>query len=569
MHAHEKGGVRDLLEKAKQQPARWLLVALGVAFLLRLKLVLFAAALPVMAYWHYSNQAEEPADAEPEPCDEDADADLDPPWLPEEEMDGAGAHREGTDSDAPFGLEKEDGDPYEGSFWGAANTAEAPKRSTPWRNTSRSAPMGGSHTGSDNRGDDDDFGFTTPGLVPRAAVKDVPPPEPRASGAPWEAGDPLDLGSGLPGASGKGPGRGMGSERGGPFGGGDEADPLDGLGLGLGDDGGLHGPGLGADLGLGLAGDDMELFGASFGGGSKGRGKGKGKPKGGDKGGPRDPMAPREANPKQVFVANVGDLQEETIRTFFEDVGEVDRLKVLRNPDGGSKGVCFVTFRTEEQAQKALTLHGRLLEGKHLVVRLAHAGNKGGDKGGERGGKGGGPDRFQDRFSDRAGTPHEGLPDLGGSERFGPAFGHGDGDRDRGDRGGGFGKGGRGGRGAGGGRRGDRGEMDDLLEEALADSDGPIKPADFDFAARRFLAELRSRDRTDGTSRFQEALDMVLRYTASKDRLSVRKWPAYIFTLLQKFDSQLGEELRERDAERRREKGGGGHGAARERRPLD
>jgi len=288
------------------------------------------------------------------------------------------------------------------------------------------------------------------------------------------------------------------------------------------------------------------------------KGKGKGKGKGGDKGGFRDPLAPREPNPKQVFVANVGDLAEEDIRAFFEDVGEVDRLKVLRNPDGGSKGVCFVTFRTEEQAQRALGLHGTSLEGKSLVVRLAHGGNKGGDKGGEKGGKGGGPER--------PGGFHEGLPDLGGSERFGPAFG--DGERERGDRGPGFGKG-RGGKGAGGGRRMDRGEMDELLEEALADSDGPIKPGDFDFAARRFLQELRSRDRSDGTDRFQKALDMVLKYTSSKDRSSVRKWPAYIFTLLQKFDPNLWEELRERDAERRREKGGGGYGAARERRPLD
>ena len=36
----------------------------------------------------------------------------------------------------------------------------------------------------------------------------------------------------------------------------------------------------------------------------------------------------------------------------------------------------FVTFRTEEQAQKALTLHGRQFEGGSLVVRLAHGKNQ-------------------------------------------------------------------------------------------------------------------------------------------------------------------------------------------------
>ncbi|CAE8611605.1 unnamed protein product [Polarella glacialis] len=61
--------------------------------------------------------------------------------------------------------------------------------------------------------------------------------------------------------------------------------------------------------------------------------------------------------------------------------------------------------------------------------------------------------------------------DLGGSERFGAAFGFGGADRydNRGSsKGGGKSKGGRGG-------KGDRGEMDELLEEALADGDGPIR----------------------------------------------------------------------------------------------
>ena len=35
-----------------------------------------------------------------------------------------------------------------------------------------------------------------------------------------------------------------------------------------------------------------------------------------------------------------------------------------------------MTFRTEEQAQKALTLHGRQFEGGSLVVRLAHGKNQ-------------------------------------------------------------------------------------------------------------------------------------------------------------------------------------------------
>ncbi|CAK9051287.1 unnamed protein product [Durusdinium trenchii] len=77
-------------------------------------------------------------------------------------------------------------------------------------------------------------------------------------------------------------------------------------------------------------------------------------------------------------------------------------------------------------------------------------------------------------------------------------------------------------------------DVDEALEEApsakrrvISGHDGPLRMADFDFAARRFLGELRSRDRADGGARFSEAMDMVLKYTSTKDRSSVRKWTAY------------------------------------------
>ena len=35
--------------------------------------------------------------------------------------------------------------------------------------------------------------------------------------------------------------------------------------------------------------------------------------------------------------------------TSPSQAGDIERLKTLRNPDGSSKGVGFVTFRTEEQ----------------------------------------------------------------------------------------------------------------------------------------------------------------------------------------------------------------------------
>jgi len=525
----------DLLAKVESPAARWFLVAIGVIILLRLRLVLFAAALPLMAYWHYSNQQEDQTGSTgQDDADSGGQADSvpvtsmdrggDAPWPADDDDEDDALFRDDDPPKRNEGLGNEAGpDPYDQSFWGEGDSAGAPG-SAPWQ--SKPMPESG---GSSRPSGGNDFGS-----------------KPKPAMDSWDAGGDLDdddlfLGGG-PGGFGGGGGGGGGGSRNRPAGG--DLDDFGGFGgggpkktsdfdfdfLGGGNDMDL----LGSSLGGGMMGDD-DLFGGGFGGGGKGKGKGKGKK--GDKGERREPGAPREADPKQVFVANVGDLSEDEIRSFFEEVGDVERLKVLRNPDGSSKGVCFVTFASIDQAQKALGLHGSPLEGKNLVVRLAHGGNKGekGDKGGRKG-------------DDRG----DGPIDLGGSERFGSAFGGGD--RDRGGKGFGRGKG-------PGNRRNDRGEMDELLEEAMADGDGPLRVSDFDFAARRFLQELRNRDRSDDTQRFQEALEMVLKYTNSKDRSSVRKWPAYVFTLLQKFDSGLWEELRERDAERKREKGGGGFGS--------
>eukprot|EP00435_Cladocopium_sp_Y103_P069829 s532_g34.t1 len=276
-----------------------------------------------------------------------------------------------------------------------------------------------------------------------------------------------------------------------------------------------------ADFGLGLGPTDMD-FGDRR---ERDEGKGKGKGKSKDKG-----KEIREADPKQVFVANLGDAHEDDIRAFFEQAGDIERLKLLRNPDGSTKGVGFVTFRTEEQAQKALTFHNRPFEGGSIVVRLAHAGNKKGEKGEKGDGRG-------DRDRDGPGS----FPGFRDRDRD-------DDHRDRMDRrperSNGKGKG------RGKGSKG-TGDVDDALEDALSGHDGPLRLADFDFAARRFLGELRSRDRSDGGARFVEAMDMVLKYTSTKDRSSVRKWTAYVFTLLQKFDPALSEEIRERDQERR------------------
>jgi len=482
--------LRDLLAKLEEPTVRWALVAVGVVVLLQLRLILFAAALPVMAYWHYSNQSEVE--------------------QTEGEARGGGSRQAtnrqdddyGDEDDNDFAMSQEERDKR---LFGNNGNAGGPQTAN--RNGEETGdPYGSSFWSNEDK--QDEVGGGTRG-----------PPDRKAGGR-----DPLGLDDDF--------GLGGGGNRSFGAAGGGEDKQFDFLGdLGSGGGGGL-GPSDFDFLGGGGGMDSMDFMGG-FGG--KGKGKGKGKSDG-----------PREPNPKQVFVAGIADSGEDEVRMFFEDTGEVERLKVLRDPEGKSKGVCFVTFRTEEQAQAALGLHGSSFSGKNLTVRLAHGGNKG-----EKGvGKGGDRPMGGDRlFGGGSGGPRnfDGPVDLGGSERFGAAFGD-----DRGERG--FGKGGGKGKSGGKGKGERNSEMDGVLAEALEDSEGPVKVGDFDFAARRFLSELRSRDKIEGTQRFMEAMDMVIKYTSSKERSSVRKWPAYVFTLLQRFDPTLYEELRERDAERRREK---------------
>lgn len=81
------------------------------------------------------------------------------------------------------------------------------------------------------------------------------------------------------------------------------------------------------------------------------------------------------ADPKQCFVAGIKDSDEESIKSFFEDFSprcSVEYIKVLKNEDGQSKGVCFITFCTEKGAQKALEANGTEFHGGKLSVRPAH-----------------------------------------------------------------------------------------------------------------------------------------------------------------------------------------------------
>jgi len=103
------------------------------------------------------------------------------------------------------------------------------------------------------------------------------------------------------------------------------------------------------------------------------------------------------------------------------------------------------------------------------------------------------------------------------------------------------------------GRRDDamwRREIERRIDVFLARNTTPLLKRDFDFRVRRFLHEFCLHS---SVTRVSEALSMVEKSTAGKGRGDVRSWPAYLATLLRRFDPKLYESLADRDKRSRLE----------------
>lgn len=78
-------------------------------------------------------------------------------------------------------------------------------------------------------------------------------------------------------------------------------------------------------------------------------------------------------------------VNNDSLRELFAQYGEiVDAVVITDRMSGRSKGFGFVTFASEESAQKALEMDGREIEGRKIVVNVAKPRE---DRGG--GGRGG------------------------------------------------------------------------------------------------------------------------------------------------------------------------------------
>ena len=95
----------------------------------------------------------------------------------------------------------------------------------------------------------------------------------------------------------------------------------------------------------------------------------------------------------KLYVGNFPfSVDEAQLRELFSDYGEISELAMITDRETGrSKGFAFITFATQQAAEKALELDGKDLGGRKLRVNIAQEReSKGGGGRGGRGGRGGG-----------------------------------------------------------------------------------------------------------------------------------------------------------------------------------
>ena len=102
----------------------------------------------------------------------------------------------------------------------------------------------------------------------------------------------------------------------------------------------------------------------------------------------------------RLFIGGLSwDTDENGLRAAFDRFGELDDVKVITDRETGrSRGFGFVTFASENDAQKAIAeMNGTVLDGRTLNVNEAQerqrSGGGGGGGGGGYGGGGGGGGR--------------------------------------------------------------------------------------------------------------------------------------------------------------------------------
>ncbi|OGK15732.1 RNA-binding protein [Candidatus Roizmanbacteria bacterium RIFCSPHIGHO2_01_FULL_39_12c] len=94
----------------------------------------------------------------------------------------------------------------------------------------------------------------------------------------------------------------------------------------------------------------------------------------------------------KLFVGSLPwSINNDSLKALFEQYGEITEAVVIMDRNSGrSKGFGFVTFAKAEDAQKALEMNGKDVEGRSIVVNTAKPREeRSGGGGGFRSGGGG------------------------------------------------------------------------------------------------------------------------------------------------------------------------------------
>ena len=94
----------------------------------------------------------------------------------------------------------------------------------------------------------------------------------------------------------------------------------------------------------------------------------------------------------KLYVGNFPySVDEAQLRKLFSEYGDISELAMIMDRETGRpKGFAFITFATQQAAEKALDLNGRDLGGRPLKVNVAMDRERSGGGGGRPGGGGGG-----------------------------------------------------------------------------------------------------------------------------------------------------------------------------------
>ncbi|HEX7017895.1 MAG TPA: RNA-binding protein [Patescibacteria group bacterium] len=121
-----------------------------------------------------------------------------------------------------------------------------------------------------------------------------------------------------------------------------------------------------------------------------------------------------QTNPKKLFVGNLPwSVGEDQLRDLFAEFGDlVDVKLVIDRMSGRSRGIGFVEYATEEEAQAAIdAMNGKEVDGRALNVNVARPPRPREDRGGFRSHGGGYNNRGGDRGGYRGGNDRGGYRD--------------------------------------------------------------------------------------------------------------------------------------------------------------